>query len=112
MTLGEKLKSLREERGMFQRDLAELLGVGVSTISGYEKDLKRPKSSNLKKIADFYGVTIDYLLGNENNLSDLEEDFSEGVKVLRRANTQLTDEQKKKMIELMDWFLNNEMNKQ
>lgn len=111
MTLGEKLKKLREERGLYQRDIAELVGVGVSTISGYEKDLKRPKPKNLKKLADFYGVTADYLLGNENTISELEEDFADGVMALRRANKELSPEQKKRMSELMDWFLNNEANK-
>lgn len=66
MTLGEKLKELRENHGLYQRDISKIAGVGVSTISGYEKDEKRPKHSTLEKIADFYGVTVDYLLDRED----------------------------------------------
>lgn len=65
MSLGKRLRQLREERDLYMTDLAPIIGVGKSTISGYENDKKRPKMATLKKLADFYGVTVDYLLDRE-----------------------------------------------
>lgn len=105
MTLGEKLKHLREDRGLYQTDLEDVMGVKKATISCYENDTKKPKHETLLKIAAFYGVTIDYLLGNENSIDNLEEDFPEGVQILRRATKELSPDAKKKMIQLMKAFL-------
>lgn len=106
MDLGEKIKALREERGYMQSYVAVQLGIAPNTLSGYEKNNRKPNSDMIKKLAEFYGVTIDYLLGNESSsLDDLEEAFPEGVQVLRRASKELTPEAKKKMIQLMKAFL-------
>jgi transcriptional regulator with XRE-family HTH domain len=65
VSIGERLKELREGRGYMQRDVADSLGVAPNTLSGYERDLRNPDSTILLKLADFYGVTVDYLLGKE-----------------------------------------------
>ncbi|QUH29624.1 helix-turn-helix transcriptional regulator [Vallitalea guaymasensis] len=109
MTLGEKIKYLRNERGLYQRDLANALNIAVTTISGYERDDRRPNPETLKQIADFFGVTIDYLVGGkESSVDYLEEEFPEGIKVLRRATKELTPEARAKMVKLMKAFLEDE----
>ena len=105
MTLGENLKQLRIERGLLQSDISDLLSIGVSTISAYERDDKKPKHESLIKLSDYYGVTVDYLLGTESSVEELETEFPEGVKVLRRASKELTPEAKDTMIKLMKAFL-------
>lgn len=67
MILAEKLTLLRENRKIFQKDLADLLGLSVGTISNYEKGIHEPNMSTLSRIADFYGVSTDYLLGRTSN---------------------------------------------
>lgn len=64
MTLGERLKKVREEKGLLQNDTANYLKVSQKTISNYEKNERRPDPDTLKKLAQFYDVTTDYLLGS------------------------------------------------
>ena len=59
----DRLQMLREERGWRQSDMARRLWVGQSTYSGYETDKIRVPVDTLLKLADIYGVSIDYLLG-------------------------------------------------
>ena len=61
----EVLKKLRKEHGYNQSVLANLLNISVSAYGNYELDQREPNIESLKKIADFYGVTIDYLLGRD-----------------------------------------------
>ncbi len=108
MTLGKKLRALREDRGIFQREAAEKLGIALTTLSGYERDARKPDTGMLKRICEFYGVTTDYLIGTDTTLDNLEEEFPEGVQVLRRATKELSPEARAKMIKLMKAFLEEE----
>lgn len=63
MTLGKRIKELREKKGYTQRALADLLSIGNSTLAMYEVDKREPDNDTLSKIADFFGVSTDYLLG-------------------------------------------------
>ena len=62
MTLGEKIKYLREERDITQQMLAAVLNLNRVTVTGYEIGRRIPDVYTLKKIADFLDVTVDYLL--------------------------------------------------
>ena len=62
-TFGERFKQLREERGLTQPEIAKELGVIKQTISNYENNDREPEFSDLVKIADFFQISIDYLLG-------------------------------------------------
>lgn len=61
--IAERLKVLRKERNLRQSDVAKLLGIGVRTYQYYEGDDHRPDYEMLITLADFFGVTTDYLLG-------------------------------------------------
>ena len=61
--LGQRLKELREEKGLTQKQLAEKLGINSVTYLHYEKEQREPPLSLLADIAKFYGVSVDYLLG-------------------------------------------------
>ena len=64
-TFGNILKELRLEKNMSQTELAKQIGVGKSIISLWEKDECEPTLSKLIALAEFFGVTIDYLAGIE-----------------------------------------------
>lgn len=66
-----KLKELREERGMQQKELADLLNVSKSTISGWEVGRNEPQQEMLIKIANYFSVTTDYLLGREDDFGNV-----------------------------------------
>ncbi|SDC68941.1 Transcriptional regulator, contains XRE-family HTH domain [Paenibacillus sp. UNCCL117] len=59
----ERLKNLREERKIRQMDVASKIGIARTTYASYEQGFREPDQSTLLKIADFFKVDIDYLLG-------------------------------------------------
>lgn len=61
-----RLRDLREDRDLKQKDLAQLLKVHQTTYSDYELDQLNIPIPVLHTLADFYGVSIDYLLGRTN----------------------------------------------
>ncbi len=73
---GNKLKSLRENKGLLQKDLADILCIKPSTVGMYEQGRREPDNNMLKKIANYFEVSIDYLLDN-NNLNKEEEKVRE-----------------------------------
>ena len=64
--LGTRIKLLREELGLKQEELAKKLSVSPSAIGMYERDLREPNNELTLKIANFFNVSIDYLLGKTN----------------------------------------------
>lgn len=63
MMLGNRIRSLREDKDLSQKDLGIKLGVSASTIGMYEQDRRSPDAEMLLKIANFFNVSTDYLLG-------------------------------------------------
>lgn len=59
----ERLKNLREDRGIKQKEIAQLLNVSQNTYSQYENDVIALTAENAVKLAAFYGTSVDYLLG-------------------------------------------------
>ncbi len=64
MSLGKRLVELRKMRKMTQEDLAKALGVSRGAVSMWEIDQRTPDPSTLQRIANYFGVSVDYLLGN------------------------------------------------
>lgn len=62
---GDRLKELRQERGIGQIQLSKEIGVGKSVISLWELNRCEPTLSNLVKLSRYFGVSIDYLAGLE-----------------------------------------------
>ena len=62
-----RLRDVREDRDLKQRDIAELLKVHQTTYSDYELGRLNIPVAVLHTLADFYGVSIDYLLGRTNS---------------------------------------------
>ena len=67
--LGELLAELRQDRGLTQDQLAEIISVSPGTISNYEDGRHLPDLDKLKMIADYFHVTTDYLLGRTSPAS-------------------------------------------
>ena len=58
-----RLKELRSERGLSQKELADVLACSVTVYSRYETGAREPSLDTLIRLADFYGVTLDELVG-------------------------------------------------
>ncbi|MCK8098671.1 helix-turn-helix domain-containing protein [Bacillus sp. 2CMS4F] len=66
MNFSTKIKKLREEKKMKQQEVADKLGIARTTYASYEQGKREPDHETLIKIADYYNVTIDFLLRGES----------------------------------------------
>lgn len=64
--LPSRIKKLREEKGLTQRQFAEQFQISPSTIALYEVGKRTPDADTLSKLASFFDVSVDYLLGRTN----------------------------------------------
>lgn len=64
---GQRLKVLRNKKGMLQKDLANLLRVSPSTIGMYERGKRDPDTDTVVFLAKYFNVSTDYLLGLVDN---------------------------------------------
>ena len=62
----ERLRQLRTERGLRQADLAKHLGIAQTTVANYEQHARFPDEERLSKIAQYFDVSLDYLLGRSD----------------------------------------------
>ena len=60
---GDNIKRLRKNKGLKQQELAEILGIKRNTYSDWENGKCKPNYEKLEKIADFFGVSLDWLFG-------------------------------------------------
>lgn len=106
---GDKLKNLREKRDLLQKDLSKDLNIATSTIGMYEQGRREPDNTTLKKIANYFDVSIDYLLDNVKPLSKNEEQLKE-KEILKKLlikngymknNEDLSDEELKNLMEFV-----------
>ncbi|RDV81696.1 XRE family transcriptional regulator [Ammonifex thiophilus] len=69
--LKERLKNLRKQKGLLQKEVAASIGVPRSTYASWESPANKslPETEHLVKLADFFGVSIDYLLGKTDDPS-------------------------------------------
>ncbi len=81
---GEKIKQLRENANLYQKELADVLNVTSQTISGWEINRTTPDYDTLVKIANYFNVSTDYLLNNEKKASEYEDKLIE-KEALRKA---------------------------
>jgi transcriptional regulator with XRE-family HTH domain len=63
--LTKRLQDLREDHDLTQKELAKILGVPPQRVSEWEKGFHEPRLEILLKLADYYDVTLDYLVGRE-----------------------------------------------
>ena len=71
MTLGEKIKEARKQYGLSQEQLAEKMSVSRSAIAKWETDKGLPDIDNLKALAGFLNVSVDYLLDDGERIDEL-----------------------------------------
>lgn len=69
MKFGDILRELLEERGISQKEAAEDLNLAASTFGNYVRNVREPDCETLKTIADYFDVSIDYLLDYRKDAS-------------------------------------------
>ncbi|KMP78179.1 XRE family transcriptional regulator [Bacillus cereus] len=77
---GNRLNSLRKELKLRQEDMAKHLGIARTTYAMYEQGNREPDYGTLQKLADFFHVSVDYLLGRTNTQNYTESDSDNYIK--------------------------------
>ncbi|MBO0439582.1 MULTISPECIES: helix-turn-helix domain-containing protein [Enterococcus] len=104
MTAFDRLKKLCDQQGISVNTLEERIGLGKNTLYAWKK--KVPGGVNLQKVADYFNVTTDYLLGRTDNPTTSDELGDEDLITFFRLNTQdLSDEDKEKLKEELKDYL-------
>ena len=96
VTLGERLRDLREAAGWTQIELATRLGVANSTVSQYEGDRRVPDAETLLRLAQLFKVSLDHLLGNE-------EQPDPQIRAILRSMKGLTEIERQDVLDYVAW---------
>ena len=106
--IGDKLKKLRQGKKLTQTEFADKIGISRGTYAHYEINKRHPDYQTLIKIAEFFDVSTDYLLGVTNNPSRDEnkeqklKEFLEQPGVPYDENTYIPEEKLKALRELLE----------
>lgn len=87
------LKNLRQIKGISQRELGRQLKIAGTMISRYERGEAEPNIATLIKMADFFGVSVDTLIGHDANYVDLQTVSKNQKYVIEKVVNILTDEE-------------------
>lgn len=108
MTFGKRLRSVRKDLGLTQKELGERIGVGRTTISEYESGKIVPRQDGLIKLAEVLGVNVDFLTGtqagatwvDDGYVCQLEDSLLSMIRMINASNvkvrffeSELTDDQ-------------------
>ena len=80
---GKRIRKLRLEQNLKQKDLAAKLGISTSSVGMYEREERQPDVETLKKIADFFNVSIDYILGNSDKRGHSELTYKDNRNIAK-----------------------------
>jgi len=92
-TLAERIKQLRTENELTQEEFGKIFGIVKSTVSLYESGKSTPDDTLKRKIAEYFNVSLDYLMG----VSDVRNPYKDEDKKLSKMDKFLLDLKKKAM---------------
>lgn len=113
----KRLRILRKSKQLTQAQLGSLLNLENSTISSYERNKIMPSSDVLLKIAKYFNVSVDYLIGNTDEMHGQKEksidEIMQGVEVLfYNSGRDLNDDKKRMLSRIIKAALDDEENKE
>ncbi len=94
--IAERLKQLRKEKGITQKDLAEGANIGLSTVKQYESQKRIPEKYNLTQIANYFGVLEEWITGK-----------SEYKTVIQKIDAEIGEErleELRRQIKILEWL--------
>ena len=104
-----RLRELRKSKNLTQKQVAKAVGVSPQSYGYYENWINKPDPEMLVKLADFFGCTIDYLLGREDDfgniiLNDSNSELSKEEQRLLLSFRSLTPSEKEKLISDAEFY--------
>jgi transcriptional regulator with XRE-family HTH domain len=106
-----RLLELRNEKNLSQRDMAKILNISQGTYNNWENQNTQPSIEQLIFLAKFFGVSVDYLIGNSDDLGiiNYNEVSGENNKILRLLST-ATPQLKNAIISILTEYQHKEIN--
>lgn len=77
---GERLRKMRENRNLYQQEVADYLGITSATLSRFETGARQPDASMLVKMANYFNCSVDYLLGRVEDPNMSHDEYIEKIK--------------------------------
>lgn len=97
--IGDKIKELRNRKGLYQQELADKMNVSKSTIAMWETNKREPNSEMLIALANFFECSTDYLMGRDVKFNS-EETTTDELVILNRNAKKLSPEKQKKLLDM------------
>lgn len=107
MNFSNRLRLLRKCADLTQKELGDKIGVSQRVLAYYENENRFPDENTLKKIADLFDVSIDYLLGRTDNKHEIISD-NERIKNLVERINELDEKTQSKVFKMIDTLLDDE----
>ncbi len=95
---GERLKSLRNNKGKTQKEVANEVGISADTIRKLEQGKRTPSVGVVDLLADYYGVTADYVISGINRQNTEYNEKLRGISKDKRAKVEMIIEEIKELI--------------
>lgn len=107
---GDRLKRLRAAVGMTQEELGQIVGVSAAAVGHWETGKNDPPAQMLRRIADYFGVTADFLLGRNEILPSAYGAYFDAdmTRVLFRVTRQLSPEALREVRDFIEFKRNQE----
>lgn len=93
------IKKIRKEKGLTQQELANIVGITATGVSYWESGNAVPNTRTLNKIANYFGVTVNFLLGIKDKI---EMEDNSRTTILFRKIEQVTPKEKEKLLDILD----------
>ena len=94
-----RLREIREQFKIQQKDICTALGIAQNTYSQYENNKREPNSETLCKIADFYNVTLDYLVGRTDTPTPVPQTAQSAETEIQTEFNKLTESEQKDVLD-------------
>lgn len=95
-----RIRELRKSRGMTMKQLGAVVELAESTISQYETGKRQPDNETLLRLGEFFGVPVDYILGNDMPKS--EEQMDSFTFAMHNASRDLSEQDKQLLVDMAE----------
>ena len=102
MDFSDNLRLLRTKHRLSQKEIGDIVGLTPQSISKWENNVAEPDKESLIKLSKYFGVSIDYLLGNSTEENQSIRYDNELEKILFSKAKDLTDDEKKTVLNVIN----------
>lgn len=101
----DELRKLRKQKKLNQASLAEAVGMSQATVAAWENGTRKPDVETISFLADYFGVTVDYLMGREEPAKDGAEAYPPHLQEAYRVLSDLTPQELAEVVEVAKFKL-------